>query len=478
VPVSRENRTANLIITGALVMIAAAFAAYATLVLRWFSAPQTAASGAGAPDRAAADAALADARRAFRDDLLDPRAHLRLSEALWKDGRPVDSFYVAYAARRLFADADYRTAQAQVVLGAGGPAAALLSGLKDARDGAGTVSILAEAAREYPDSLEGRRSLDRLSQMAQGAGRPASLAREALQRIVDERPRRTEALAALAGAAFARGDASGAYALAREALNKNPAHAGAARIMGMLSLKDGDVEGAVRWLTLAWDGDPDDLYSAAKLAQIYDRRRADADAALPYYLALYRQNPDYSDGEETAETRIREILDARRERLLKDAPVESLGARFKLDDASLRAQAALRAAVLKDPRWIDSLGDLLDDDTRLVRRAADYALYQIAQAEPGAVRARRDAWLASDKPLVRIRALNLFADLDGVNVLPALSNALRDPNPGVRAFAKVMVLDHYFMTSPRAAALRARYKKEETDPRALAFERRFEEGTP
>ena len=32
---------------------------------------------------------------------LAPRAHLRLADALWKSGRPVDSFYVMYAARQL-----------------------------------------------------------------------------------------------------------------------------------------------------------------------------------------------------------------------------------------------------------------------------------------------------------------------------------------------------------------------------------------
>ncbi len=462
-------------------MIAAAVAAYTAMVMRWFSAPRApVAAAAGAPAQADADAALADARRAYREGLLDPRAHLRLSEALWRDGRPVDSFYVAYAARRIFPDAALRRARAEVVLGAGGPAAEILKRLRGLTDPSLTVPILAEAAREYPDSLEGRRSFERLSQLAQGdenaaGGEAVRLARTALEQIMREQPRRPEAIAALAGADFRRGDADSARALARETLDAHPENAGAARIMGMLALKNGDVPAAVRWLSAAWDGDPDDLYSAAKLAQIYDRRRGDPESALPYYMALYRQNPDYTDGVETAETRIREVLDARREALLRDVPVARLGARFSLDDASLRAQAALRAASFKDPRWIDALGRLLNDDTELVRRAADYALFEIAKSEPDAVRARRDAWLGSDEPLTRLRALNLFADLDGDKVLPALGDALRDPDPGVRAYAKVMVLDHYFARDPAAAALRARYRAEEKDPAALAFERRFEE---
>ena len=120
----RESRRTNLIILAALLMIAGAFAVYAALVMRWFSAPGPVAAESAADERGAADAALASARRDYRDHLLDPRAHLRLSEALWKDARPVDAFYVMYAARRLFTDAEFRKAHAEVVLGVGGPATA------------------------------------------------------------------------------------------------------------------------------------------------------------------------------------------------------------------------------------------------------------------------------------------------------------------------------------------------------------------
>jgi HEAT repeat protein len=240
----------------------------------------------------------------------------------------------------------------------------------------------------------------------------------------------------------------------------------------MIALKNRDLDGAMRWLTAAWDRNPDDLYSASKLAQIYDKRRSDPENALPYYLALYRQNPDYDD-DGPVERLILKTLDSRRETLLKDAPVEDLGSRFGLDDASLRAETCLRAAAYADPRWIDVLSGLLDDDTEIVRRNADYALYKIAQKEPDAIHARRDEWLTSPRPLVRIRALNLFADLDGMNILPLVAAALRDPLPAVRAYAKVMVLEHYFPTKPEATKLRARYLAEETDPDALAFVRRF-----
>ena len=477
----RDSRRTNAVLLAALLMIAAAFAAYATLVMRWFAAPKATAPVATAQDdQAAADAGLDAARREFRDRLLDPRAHLRLSETLWKAGRPVDAFYVMYAARQLFSAEDFGKAHAETVLGVGGPAAAERARLKGLNDPALAVPIHAQVARDYPNTPEGRDSLEQLAQMAQspedGAGGDGGrLARTALEELYRADPKNPELLAALAGSALGRGETELAAALANEAWNKIPGQAGAARIFGMIALKDHDQDAALKWLSAAWDRDSNDLYSAAKLAQIYDKRRGDPEGALPFYLALYRQNPDYAD-DAPVETRIREILDHRRESLLKDAPVEGLGGRFALDDASLRAEACLRAAAFKDPRWIDALGALLDDDTEIVRRSADYALFQIAKKEPDAVHARRDGWLGSDKPWIRIRALNLFADLDGKNALPAVVAALGDPNPAVRVFAKVMVLDHYYKSIPEAQKARAHYLAVEKDPAALAFERRFSGG--
>lgn len=475
----KDSRRTNALITIALLMIAVAFAAYSLIVMSWFRAPaKTASPTAATVTRAEAEELLASARKEYRTRLLDPRAHMRLADALWKAGRPVDSFYVLYAARQLFPDDAVRRAHAEVVLGAGGPAAELRRRVDGLRDAAQTVPIHAEVARQYPDSPEGRQSLDALTRLGAGdenaaGGEAARLARTALEELHQEDPKHPGKLAALGMALFAHGDLALAQALAMEALSKYPNQAGAAQILGALALQQKDMDGAMRWLSASWDRNPDDLYSASKLAQIYDKRRADAESALPFYLALYRQNPDFADGGEPVERRIRETLDARRESLLQHAPVEGLGARFNLDDASLRAEACLRAAAFKDPRWIDRLGELLDDDAEIVRRNADYALYEIGKKEPELLRARRDGWLGSDKPLVRIRALNLFADLEGKNALPALSAALRDPNPAVRALAKIMVLDHYFAGLPEAAKLRSRYLAEEQDPGARAMLARF-----
>ncbi len=476
----KESRRTNILIVIALLMIAAAFAAYSIIMLSLFKSPARpdAVMGAGASTRAEVEDRLVSARKEFRARLLDVRAHLRLSDALWGAGRPVDSFYVLHAARQLFSEDAFRRAHAEVVLGAGGPAAEMRRRLEGMRDASLTVPVHAEIARAHPDTPEGRQSLDALSRLAAGdenasGGEGAQLARAALEDLHHDDPKHYGKLAALGMAFFARGNYALAHAVASEALAKNPDQAGAAQILGALALQNKDMDGALRWLAASWDRNPGDLYSASKLAQIYDKRRGDAESALPFYLALYRQNPDFADGGDPVERRIRETLDARRESLLKHAPVEGLGARFSLDDASLRAEACRRAAAFKDPRWIDRLGELLDDDAEIVRRDADFALFEIGKKEPDAVHARRDAWIGSGKTLVRIRALNLFADLDGKNALPALTSALRSPDPAIRVFAKLMVLDHYFAKLPEAANLRARYLAEEKDPGALSLLARF-----
>ena len=469
-----------MLIVIALLMIAVAFAAYSLIMMSWFKAPSRTGGSASvnATSRAEAEERLNIARKEFRAHLLDTRSHMRLSDALWKAGRPVDSFYVLYAARQLFSEDAFRRAHAEVILGAGGPAAEMRARLNGLRDASLTIPIHAEIAREHPDTPEGRQSLDTLTRLAAGdeavqGGESAHLARTALEELHQADLNHPGKLAALGMALFARGDYALAHAVASEALAKNPNQAGAAQIMGALALQQKDMDGAMRWLAASWDRNPDDLYSASKLAQIYDKRRADAESALPFYLALYRQNPDFADGDEPVERRIRETLDARRESLLQHAPVEGLGARFALEDASIRAEACLRAATFKDPRWIDRLGELLDDDTEIVRRNADFALFEIGKKEPDAIHARRDAWLGSDKPLTRIRALNLYADLEGKNALPALTTALRDPNPAVRAFAKVMVLDHYFAKMPEASKIRSSYLASERDPEAVSLLARF-----
>lgn len=476
----RERSRANALILGALLIIGICVAIYATVFLKWVSAPRPGAGEAALKAATAkADAELVDARRGYRSNLLDPQAHLRLSEALWRAGRHVDSFYVARAARQLFGDDAFRAAHAAVVLRLGGPAAEARKRLSGLTNPAQAVPIHAEVARNHPDTAEGRDSLDTLLRLASTddavGGEATRLARASLEELHRSDPKHPGKLSAFALAALGRNDPGLAQAIANEALSSDPKHAGAAQVMGALTLHMKEPDKAFSWLSAAWDRNPEDLYSAAKLAQLYDKRRNTPEAALPFWLAIHRQNPDYEDGG-PVEGRIREVLDSRRERLLAHAGVESLGRYFGQDDGAIRAEAAARAAEFKDPRWIDALGALLDDDVELVRRSADYALFKIGQQEPEAVRARRDEWLAGDKPLTRIRALNLFADLDGKNAFPRTVAALKDPVPAVRAFAKLMVLDHYYDEMPEATRARAKYLADERDPDALALLARFAPG--
>jgi tetratricopeptide (TPR) repeat protein len=338
-------------------------------------------------------------------------------------------------------------------------------------DSRGALTNWAKLAAAAPGSFEARGALEELGRRAgRGAsgGEEAALAREALEELRRARPRDPLVFSTLAMALWQKGEPAAARALVSETLSKQPGHAGALMVEGALALADRDVEKAMRLFTQAWEKNPDDLYSAAKLAQLYYRARADAEAALPFYLALHRANPRYEDGE-PVEQRIQEILDSRREAALRRVRPEALGRFLGCDDASLRAEAAVRAAAFKDLRWIESLADLLDDDTEIVRHNADYALFQIAKSHPDAVRVRREEWLNSDRPLVRVRALNLFADLDPQGAWPLVPRFLKDADPVVRFLTRALVLDHYYKDSREAAQVRAEYLAREKDPRVLAL---------
>ncbi|MCX5796761.1 MAG: hypothetical protein NTY77_14800 [Elusimicrobia bacterium] len=339
-----------------------------------------------------------------------------------------------------------------------------------AGDRRAAVAAWGRLAAARPGTFEARSALEELGRLAQGpgAGEDAALAREALTELLRGRPDDPLVFSTFAMAEWRKGGAAAARALVGETLSKHPGQAGALMVEGALALEDRDVEKAIRRFTEAWEKDPDDLYSAAKLAQLYFKARADAEAALPFYIALYRANPRYDDGV-PAQQRIREILDARREAMLKQVRPEALGRFFASEDASLRAEAAVKAAQDRDPRWIETLAGLLDDDTEIVRHNADYALYQIGKGSPDAVRVRREEWIDSDQPLVRVRALNLFADLEPKATWPLVLKALRDRDPAVRFLTRVMVLDHYYQDSPEGAKARADCLAREKDPQVLAL---------
>ncbi len=463
-------RRHRLMIWGASWIIVAAAGLYATYLYDWLRG--------GAPERprtpsaAVADAALKKARVDFRAHYLDCVEHLRLAEALYRAGRPVDAFYVMYWARSFFGDDAFMRAHSFVVLYQGrhvlGDA---LFDASAAGDKSEAVKAWVRLAAAQPGTFGARGALEELGRLAQGPGADADavLAREALEELWRGRPQDPLVFSTLAMAAWQNGGADAARALVAEALSRRPGQAGALMVQGALALNDRDVERAIHSFTAAWEKNPDDLYSAAKLAQLYFRARADAEAALPFYIALYRANPRYDDGE-PAQQRIREILDSRREAMLSQVRPEGLGHFLSCNDASLRAEAAVRAAQAKDPRWIETLADLLDDDTEIVRHNADYALYQIGKGSArDALRVRRDEWLGSEKPLVRARALNLFADLDPKETFPLVLKALKDPEPAVRFLTRAMVLDHYYQGSQEAAKARAEYLSWEKDPQVLAL---------
>lgn len=528
----RQSRRHDLLLAAAVTIILGTLAVYVSLIVSWFEGKPQAAAVLPQPEKPDAERALARARAVFRQDILDPRAALKLSQALLRSGRAIDAFYVADWARGFYPPQAFARAHDEVVLGR-----AVLAGAEDAppsldelqarlKDEPDNPAVLAELARltvasgdatqaqkyvdeglaarpddaplmllkaeltlptspvdavgywaraanQDPASYEGKKALQKLGELAgkpedSADGDNARLAREALEELVKAKPAAPGPFMTLALALWARGDSAPTRALVAQEMAKRKINPGAFAVQGALDLNDGRPDDAVKDFTKAWDNNPDDLFTAGKLAQLFYKEQGDGEAALPFYVALYLNDPDYADGE-PAETIIKSILDTHRQQGLAHVTAEGLGRYLSSDDASLRAEACVRVAQLKDPRWIDALAELLDDDTEIVRHDADYALYQLAKQFPDAVRVRRDDWLAENRPLMRARVLNLFADLYPGETYPLALQALHDPNPGLRYQVKTLIMDRYYSDIPAAAKAVKDYLAQEKDPRVLAM---------
>lgn len=538
-PRTRDSRRNNVLLFLGLLIISVTAAVYITVMRAWLSGKPALSKGAAKPAVRPDTEGLVRAQRYFRDNYLDPRAHLRLSEALFKAARPVDAFYVMQHARRLFGDGPFRRAHSYVVLfeerhflgveewdpspeneqrlrerlesephnpalieylarvsqarGDAGQARALVErglaaqpgerGLRLLRarlivpdDALRGVTEYAQLVNAAPGSWEAREALEDLGRLAQGRedgplGEQARLAREGLEELLKARPEEPGIFATLGMALWARGDRAAARALVDENRNRRRPQPGAARLEGVLALQENLPDKALRHFTEAWEADPSDVYSAARLAQLYHRQQNQPEAALPFYIALYRRDPGASDGE-PVELIVRRILDERRKTLLRSVGPEGLGRFLRSDDASLRAEACARAAELGDARWIDAIGDLLDDDTEPVRHNADYALYRLALAQPEAVSVRREKWLDPTRPLGKARALDLFAELDPQQTFPLATRALYDANPGLRYLVKTLVLDPHYGHLPEGRKAADEYLRHESHPTALQLLKR------
>ena len=523
----RSHDRDGLLLGLSLAIILGTAALYFWLLTSWFSAPVAPVAG-GAPAEPAPreSSTLEPARRAFREQFLDPRSWISLSQALGRAGRPVDSFYVMQGARDFFGDEAFFPVHTRLVLkapeeapagseselrervSANGedPAAvaalarlygedgrmaqahktldsALASRPDDRRlllakaqltaDPGAAIPLYARAAHADPSSDEGHTALRQLQRYAslseEGAqGETGRLGREALEELRKAHPTEPGIFSALALAFLARGDRTTAKALVVE-MGRAGRSAAAARVEGALAMAAHDTDLAISRFTEAWEADPEDMESAERLASLYSGPRGDEEGALPYEIALYRHDPRRLRGVEGLDVVIRRTLDARRQTLLKNVPAEGLGKFFRSEDASLRAEACARAAALQDPRWIDALAELLDDDTEIVRHNADYALYRVATAHPEAVKARRDDWLQGDRALLRARGLNLFADLWPNEALPMALRALDDRSVAVRYLAKTLVFDRYYRDHVAAQRAAAQYLAHEQDPFARAL---------
>jgi hypothetical protein len=485
---------------------------------------------------------LTAARAAFRVNFLDIRAHLRLADALYRSGRLVDAFYILFEARQFFGPDAFSRAHALLILykekhflgtapydpspeneaklegllkaaetpdtanylahikadrgdlkGAIALADRVLArypedpGLLSARaqwtiamgDAAGSVVYLVRLAARSPQTYDGRSALDELGKLAQGKD-PAvgELAQGALDELLARYPDEPGIFSAAAMAAWGRGDVERARALVTNALERKPGHAGALQVDGALALQDKNFDRAVASFSKAWETAPDELYTATKLAQIHAKQRGDFEAALPFYIAAYRLNPEAQEDGAPLERRIREILDARREAVLRSVLPQTVRTYLKSPDASLRAEACVRVGAMQEPDVVEQLAELLDDDTEIARHNADFGLFEIAKKHRDAVLAHRVEWLSAPRPFVRARALNLFADLDPANTYPIAMRALYDPHPAVRLLAKIMVVDHYYRDQPQTPSLLSQYYAAEKDPLVLALLDRFKPKAP
>lgn len=434
------KKGADLAIAASLLAIAGALFLYVSWIGSWLKAGPQASAPRGASD-ARIQERLSSARVRFRENLLDLEAHLRLSEALFAANRPVDAFYVMRAARALFGDSLFMPAHTRIVRGARAD----------------------EAGQE----------LEKLGRRAQKTGPDGDSALKILEERRGRSPNDAEVFSALAMALWGRGRLKEAREITRRELDRQPDHSGALMLQGSFLLYDQQPQKASEFFARALESNPRNLYSAAKLSQIY-RLSGNEVKALPYDIMLYRNDPLFKDTE-PIEDRILRVLEQESRRALADADASVLGRFLGSENGSLRAEASLRAAALADPRWVDALAGLLDDDLETVRYAADYALYRIAEKNPEPVNRRRNEWLSSEKPLVRIRALNLFADLDPEGAFPLVERALADARPAVRFFTRMMILDHYYKGAVRADRARGRYLAAEKDPVVLDLYARLKE---
>ncbi|MBI4377083.1 MAG: hypothetical protein HY549_11615 [Elusimicrobia bacterium] len=447
----RGPRRQSLLIVFLLACIVATAILYLWIASSFFDRPSSRLAS-----RSRESIGLKRARLAFRDQFLDPEAHLLLAEALFSDDRLIDSFYILAEARRFFRPEAFSKAHEKIILKKGllAQVAAQLQAEALAESNAvKKVGLYTRFIHASPDSYEGRMALRELGQWATplkpGAETELSIvSREALIELNKARPDHARIFFTLALSYWEGGDRAAARAIVAEALRGRSPGAGAAAMDGVLALAEKNMDRALKRFTRAWNKDKEDGVSASHLFRIHFKQRNDEESALPYLIALYRLNPDHREIE-PSETLIRRILDFRRARLLKDARVEELGRHLDGEDASLRAEASLRAAELGAARWIGRLGQLLDDDTEIVRHNADYALYQLAKKDPGPVLAKRQEWLSSTSPLGRCRALGLFADLSPEETLPQAERALKDPSPVVRSLTKAWVMDRYYAREPK-----------------------------
>ncbi len=470
----------------------------------------------------ASAATLEDARRRYRADFFELDAHVELADALYREGRLIDGYYVLDEARGFFPQDRFDRAHARLILAGGeapwgagaldasperygeikarvdyepGDAAALaeLAHIEGSRGRAAEAEVYADRALRADPAQAGAlglkahlraRAKDEAGALAAfeklcALGHDGPDMRSGLEFMEElaargvkggETSRRALAsLKRLAAAQPGNAHAFSSYAVAlwragdeksARALAKGAPRPGAALLRGLLFIQDKRWLDAAYWLEASLKDDPESRLALSKLASLSRNELKDPAAALKWYLLLFRLDPHFYDGE-YAEWRVKRWLNARRDHAAAAATsARELRALLLSSDGDLRAEAALQAGKRKERELLPELLARLDDDVGVVTQNADYAAFELAKAYPGVLAPHAADLLGSDAPFVRGKALNLFGDLDVKSARPYVLKGFSDPDAYVRFRAHIAARGYYAADrGVQAAAAKARLRE-------------------
>ena len=349
--------------------------------------------------------------------------------------------------------------------------------LADKNDLTAALPVFERVFAAAPDSVDGRAALELMMSMAARGKRGGAAAKRALadlEKALVDRPDDAEVYLSLAVVRGAAGDVKGIRDLVKRAEKARPGSPALFAVKGLLAIQDKKVPAAVALLEQALARDPWLPYAREKLAHLHRKDLKDMAGALPYYIALHRDNPHYYDNE-FAEDRVKRELERQRTATVASARTAQDAVRLMSSpNGATRAEGCLFAGKLADPALIDALADRLDDEVGNVVQNADNALYQLSKVKPAEIEAAKEKIVNDPRAFVRGMALNLYCDLDKPGMRATSLARLSDPDSYVRFRAHIAVAG-YYAGDAEAQISRGTALEAERDPNLLKALRRLEE---